>query len=86
MEDRKVHQQEIYKMVQPKKTARLSVRKCRENNKSNETGWTCPDVQLNAEGRRISESRMRENRTYGLMRGRWVAPLLYSVKGEEVSV
>jgi len=26
---------------------------------------------LNAEGRRISESRMRENRMYGLMRGRW---------------
>jgi hypothetical protein len=28
-------------------------------------------LRLNAEGRRISESRMRENRTYGLMRGRW---------------
>ena len=26
---------------------------------------------LNAEGGRVSESRMRENRTYGLMRGGW---------------
>ena len=29
-------------------------------------------MRLNAEGRRISESRMRENRTYGLMRERCV--------------
>jgi hypothetical protein len=44
---------------------------CGKGQRIDLTGRTGKYLRLNAEGRRISESRMRENRTYGLMRGRW---------------
>jgi len=58
-------------MVQSEEATQLQVWKCCKDQRINLAGRTSKYLRLNAEGRRISESRMRENRTYGLMRGRW---------------
>ncbi|MGE5633446.1 MAG: hypothetical protein ACM3TR_20465 [Caulobacteraceae bacterium] len=58
-------------MVQSEGTTQLQVRKCSKGQTIDRADRTGKYLRLNAEGRRISESRMRENRTYGLMRGRW---------------
>ena len=71
MEDREVHQSQIYSVVQSEETTQLQAGKRGKGQRIDLTGRTGKYLRLNAEGRRISESRMRENRTYGLMRGRW---------------
>jgi len=58
-------------VVQSEETTQLQAWKSGKGQRIDLAGWTGKYLWLNAEGRRISESRMRENRTYGLMRGRW---------------
>jgi len=71
MEDRKVHQPQIHPVVQSEETAQLQVRKCSKGQRIDFAGRTGKYLRLNDEGRRISESCVRENRMYGLMRGLW---------------
>ena len=71
MEDREVHQLQIYPVVQSEETTQIQAWKCGKGRRIDLAGRASKYLRLNTEGRRISESRMRENRTYGLMRGRW---------------
>ena len=70
-------------MVQSKEAKWIQAKKGGGSQRNDGNQGTCLYVWLNAEGRRISESRVRENRMHGLMRGRWISHCSTLSKGHK---